>query len=317
LGLDPGPELRALERAILNQDPAFRPVQTLPPAAAGTTVEERKLVTVLHAESTSASADPEHALYLADAFSAVATATIEGTGGTVVSIATGSITAVFGSPSTPEDDSSRALRTALALVTRPDFQARVGGVALDLDLRELLGDWLGARTRTEVALQRIEDNAATPCANGPRALLICAQGHAAAGDAQGAAELEHEAGNLGMEAHEIEFGTQRLRLALLRGDLVELRRLTSTPLMDKWNPFWLACVVANHLDALTALDDRERIEAEAPAFAQKGAVFEPFALRALGVARRDRRLIDAALVGFETIGLEWHAAQTEALAGHV
>ena len=42
-------------------------------------------------------------------------------------------------------------------------------------------------------------------------------------------------------------------------------------------------------------------------------VLEPFALRALGVVREDEKLIAQAVSRFETLGLDWHAAETRAL----
>ncbi len=67
------------------------------------------------------------------------------------------------------------------------------------------------------------------------------------------------------------------------------------------------------LDALAVLGDRERIEAEAPKWLQSGAFAEPFALRALGIARSDRALLQQALERFEILGLSWHAEQTRHL----
>ena len=67
------------------------------------------------------------------------------------------------------------------------------------------------------------------------------------------------------------------------------------------------------LDALAALGDRERIEAEAPNWLQQGTFAEPFALRALGIARGDRALLRQALERFEAMDLPWHVEQTRHL----
>ena len=48
---------------------------------------------------------------------------------------------------------------------------------------------------------------------------------------------------------------------------------------------------------------------------QPGTSVEPFALRALGVARRDDAMLARADELFATLGLEWHRAQTERLLG--
>jgi hypothetical protein len=44
---------------------------------------------------------------------------------------------------------------------------------------------------------------------------------------------------------------------------------------------------------------------------QQGYV-APFVRRALGIARRDRQLIEDAVTRFEAMGLEWHAEATRA-----
>jgi hypothetical protein len=72
-------------------------------------------------------------------------------------------------------------------------------------------------------------------------------------------------------------------------------------------------VMSARLDGLTAARDHERIEAEAPQFAQPGLLLEPFALRALGSVRGDDELLDRAQQRFAALGLHWHAAQTERL----
>jgi hypothetical protein len=69
------------------------------------------------------------------------------------------------------------------------------------------------------------------------------------------------------------------------------------------------------LDGLTALRDRERVEAEALPLQRPSTYLEPFALRALGIVREDAALIEQATARFEAMGLDWHAAETRRLAG--
>jgi hypothetical protein len=69
------------------------------------------------------------------------------------------------------------------------------------------------------------------------------------------------------------------------------------------------------MDALAALGRRDQLEAEAPALLSPGTYVEPFVLRALGTVRRDPDLIEQAKQRFLSMGLDWHAAQTESLAG--
>jgi len=65
-------------------------------------------------------------------------------------------------------------------------------------------------------------------------------------------------------------------------------------------------------DGLAQLDDRERIEAEAPQWLDRDLYVTPFATRALAIARRDDSLMAEAAAQFEAMGLERHAAQTRA-----
>jgi hypothetical protein len=65
------------------------------------------------------------------------------------------------------------------------------------------------------------------------------------------------------------------------------------------------------LDALTTLRDVEGIESVAPRWLRPGTYAEPFAIRALGVARNDPALLDEASRRFETIGLGWRAEETQ------
>ena len=91
------------------------------------------------------------------------------------------------------------------------------------------------------------------------------------------------------------------------GQTGKLAELASAELDWEWEP------VPTFLDALAALGDRERIEAEAPRWLQPGTFAEPFALRALGIARGDRALLEQAVERFEAMGISWHAEQTRHL----
>jgi hypothetical protein len=68
------------------------------------------------------------------------------------------------------------------------------------------------------------------------------------------------------------------------------------------------------MDALAALRRRDQLEAEAAALLSPGTYLEPFVLRALGIVRPDPELIEKAQQRFRGMGLDWHAAETEALA---
>jgi class 3 adenylate cyclase len=189
---------------------------------------------------------------------------------------------------------------------------RVHAAAWDLILASVTGRWEEVRARAAGAEQVVDANlaAATPCCLDVSILLNCAAGSAQAGDEDEARRLEAKADGLGMEGgrwYQGWFEPPRIRLALARHDVGKLAELTSPEFDWEWEP------VPTFLDALAALGDRDRIEAEAPKWLQQGTLAEPFALRALGVARGDRASLEQALERFEAMGLAWHAEQTRHL----
>ena len=179
-------------------------------------------------------------------------------------------------------------------------------------LASVTGRWVEVRARTAEAEQVVDANlaAATPCVLNVSILLNCATASARAGDEDEARRLEAKANGLGMEGgrwYQGWFDPPRMRLALARHDTGQLAELASADFDWEWEP------VSTFLDALAALGDRERIEAEAPKWLQEGIFAEPFALRALGVARGDRALLERALERFEAMDLTWHVEQTRRL----
>ena len=104
----------------------------------------------------------------------------------------------------------------------------------------------------------------------------------------------------------------RIQLALHRGDLDAVASLLGEPAVRRSNWCYLSSM-ATQLDALAALRERERVEAEANNLLRPNTYLEPFALRALGIVREDRRLIERAAATFDALGLGWHAATTRAL----
>ncbi len=138
-------------------------------------------------------------------------------------------------------------------------------------------------------------------------LLNCATAHVLAGEQDEARRLEAKAYGLGMEGNRWYQGwlePPQIRLALARREPGKIAGLAPPEFDWEWEPS------STFLDALAALGDRERTEAEALKWLQAGTFAEPFALRALGIARSDRVLLQQALERFETMGLSWHAEQT-------
>jgi AAA ATPase domain/Adenylate and Guanylate cyclase catalytic domain len=179
---------------------------------------------------------------------------------------------------------------------------RLHAAAWQILLPSAAGRWDEARAVAGEA-ERVGDAnlaAATPCAMNASILLYCAAASARAGDEDEARRLESKAQGLGMEGgrwYQGWFEPPRIHLALARHDLSALAETVPVEFDWDWEP------ASTLLDALAALGDRERIEAEAPKWLQQGNFTEPFALRALGTARSDRVLIQQALERFEALGL--------------
>ena len=188
-------------------------------------------------------------------------------------------------------------------------------MSLDLELADTLGDWHGLAAQTNRALAAIEANLTTPCVRNPRDFLLCSVAHFCIGDESRASELERDSARLAGEGHETYLSGPRIRIALLRGDRSAMEALLELPVERAlvWGP----SIFAVRMDALVALGRHDRIESEAPDLIQADTPVEPFALRALGAARRDDELLARADERFVALGFEWHRAQTESLLAGV
>jgi DNA-binding SARP family transcriptional activator len=193
---------------------------------------------------------------------------------------------------------------------------RMHGVAILVEVEELLGGWEAIHAQQARVKDAVAANAATPCLRNARSLLVCALAAACLGDDRRATELERAAATLGLLGRQV-LDAPRLRLALLRGDHDRAEQLLAG-LLDESG--WYArghgtslATLTTRIDALALLGQAERVEREAPQLLQPGAYVEPFALRALGIARREQTLIDQAIDRFERLDLPWHAAQTRAI----
>ena len=208
-------------------------------------------------------------------------------------------------------DAQRLAELHGELSERLSAHHRVHSVSLELELADALGDWERLAAATGRALAAIEANLATPCVRNPRDLLLCGLAHLCLGDEARARELERDSARLAGEGYETYLSAPRLRLALERGDARSLEPLLELPVERAF--VWGPGIFAARLDALVALGRHDWIEREAPALAQAGTIVEPFALRALGAARRDDELLARADERFRALGLEWHREQTERL----
>jgi class 3 adenylate cyclase len=188
----------------------------------------------------------------------------------------------------------------------------VHGVSVRLEFEELLGDWdaiVELRPRTEWAIQ---ENLDTPCVRNMRSLLVCAAAAAVHGEDTESRALERHAEEIRLSGFDSMLRAPRIRLALMRRDRSSVEALVAAAFRGR-SPWYSAADSAAVLDGLAAVRDLDNIEQRAPHFDKVGTYFEPFALRALGVARRDDDLLARADNRFAEMGLIWHRAQTEAL----
>jgi hypothetical protein len=193
---------------------------------------------------------------------------------------------------------------------------RMHGISLVAEAEELAGNWPGLIELEPRVEQAAADNRDTPCVRNARSTLLCAVARAYAGDDGRSEELEQAANEFGMEGHLNAIVPARIRLALARGNAGKLERFVrgQEAFLQHGSRLTFGLpALSSRLDALAALRERERVEAEAPAFLSKPWYLEPFALRALGIVREDKALIDEAHQRFSAMRLEGHAAQTAAL----
>ncbi len=188
---------------------------------------------------------------------------------------------------------------------------RLHAAEMQLRVEVLTGRWGAVGPLMPAAERAVAANATTPCPGNAGALLYGAAASAQAGDVAESHRLEALADAVGVEGFS-EYELPRLRLALMRGDLVEVRRLVDSLAPVAFMPLRLDGP-ALLLDALVALGDRARIEVEAPAWLRPRTYVEPFALRALGVARGDREQLRKAAACFAALGLDWDAGETRRL----
>jgi hypothetical protein len=193
---------------------------------------------------------------------------------------------------------------------------RMHGVAILVEVEELLGGWQVIRAGEARIADAVDANAATPCLRNARSLLVCALAAACLGDDRRATELECAAAALGLLGRQV-LDAPRLRLALLRGDHNRAEQLLQGLLDERG---WYArghgtslATLTTRIDALAVLGHAEDVEREAPRLLQPGKYVEPFALRALGIARGDQTLLEQAIDRFERLDLPWHATQTRAM----
>ncbi|HEX3220869.1 MAG TPA: AAA family ATPase, partial [Candidatus Limnocylindria bacterium] len=208
---------------------------------------------------------------------------------------------------------ARRMQEAVANLTP---HHRVHALEIQMMIVSAEADWEAVRGLTQPVEDAIQANLATPCPFNRGGLIELATAWTHAGNDAEADRLLARADAVGMRSYVRIDAPRRLGLAIARHDLDEIRRLADliesswlTP--STWN-------IANVLfDGLVELDDRERIEALAPQWANAVLLAARFATRALAVARRDEALLEEAAAQFDAMHLDRLAAQTRSWHGRL
>jgi hypothetical protein len=192
---------------------------------------------------------------------------------------------------------------------------RLHGMHARLLVGMIGGRWDDLRALTPRAERAVDANSAAPCPSNASCLLYCALASLYSGREVEAARLEAEADAQILDPYRSFYLGPKLRLALARDDVPAVERLLDSVDFRSRAGTRVAGVdrvrlddgAAAFLDALIALGAHDRIEAEAGHWVSSQTYVQPFALRALGVARGDDRLLDEARARFRKMGLEWRA----------
>ena len=205
----------------------------------------------------------------------------------------------------------RLVGTHAELARRLTPHHRIHSIAMELEVRELMGDWPSIQERRATVEHLVAENLDTPCIRNARSLLVEAVAHAYEGDPAAARRLEERALEIAFEGFGFRLFGPRVRLALLRNELDVVEEMIDEDVPRRGHDWMVTmATVTTRLDGLLALGRHEDVEREAAPLTSARSVLRPFALRALGAARGDATLLQEAVDRFEAFGLGWHAEQT-------
>ena len=208
----------------------------------------------------------------------------------------------------------RLVGTHAELSRRLTPHHRIHSIAMELEVKELMGEWSSIQERSEVVERLVTENLDTPCIRNARSLLVEAVAYAYAGEHDSARRLEERGLELSFEGFGFRLFGPRVRLALLRNELDAVEAMLDEDVARRGHDWmFTSAMVTTRLDALLALGRHEDVEQEAAPLASARSVLRPFAMRALGIVREDPDLLQGALERFEAFGLGWHAAETRRL----
>jgi hypothetical protein len=212
-------------------------------------------------------------------------------------------------------DAEALARKHDAIASRLSAHHEVHALGVLLFVEEALGHWDAIRELQPRVERAVAENTGTPCVLNPRTLLSCAVADAELGFHEEARRLEEAAAAHGFQGYGFWLHPPVVHLSLLRGDLDRVEAL-----LDESGATWHLSMdgslygAATRLDALVALGRTGEADAAASDLLEPGTYVEPFALRTLGIVRREPALVAQAAERFEAIDLDWHAEQTRAQA---
>ncbi len=191
---------------------------------------------------------------------------------------------------------------------------RLHGVAITVEVEELLGRWDVVRDLRERTQTAVEENLETPCVRSPRTLLVTAV----------ATELDGRrvrcARPRGARARAMDGGIRPdARYASTSPGACATTTSMSQSGSSSSSTRRTAGTAAGSFSGTCRRgstrwprsDGKDEVEEEAPGLARRRNYLRPFALRALGRVRGDSDLLRDALADFESFGLDWHAAETK------
>jgi class 3 adenylate cyclase/tetratricopeptide (TPR) repeat protein len=188
---------------------------------------------------------------------------------------------------------------------------RVHALGMRLRFESAVADWEVARKLTRRTEDAIEANLATPCPFNVGLLLLLATAWTHGRNEPQSERLAAKAEAIGMVGYARLHAPRWLGLAIARHDDNEVHRI-----INSLEPAWLSPgaweLWAALFDGLAQIDNRERIEADAPQWVRPNAYVAPFAARAVGIARGDKALLADAEARFQAMGLQRHAEATRA-----
>jgi hypothetical protein len=210
-------------------------------------------------------------------------------------------------------EAARVCEQLEQLVQRITPHHRMHAVNCRLHVETVHGRWNVIRELTPMVEQTVRANATAPCTGNAGALFCCALARLRSGDDGTESDrLETEAGAQMLEGQRSYYDRHWLQVLLARTDLPGLARLVGSFDSTRYPTTLIGSICRRRSSTPSAPPrDLEAIERVAPRWLRPGTYAEPFAMRALGVARGDAELLEEASRRFQAIGLRWRVEETE------